>query len=86
MNVERDFLGVRGPSFVAEAVDVFAVRVRVERVILRRDGVLVVLTVTKGVLDLFVPITRERLYSSNWLCRFGSLIWDIKPPQSPRGD
>ena len=52
MDVERHFLRVRGPSLVAEAVDVFAVRVGVERVVLRRDGVLVVLTVALGVLDL----------------------------------
>lgn len=52
VHVERDFLRVRGPALVAEAVVVFAVRVRGERVVFGRDGLFEVLTVVLGVLDL----------------------------------
>lgn len=52
MDVERDFLRVRGPAFIAEAVGVFAVRVCGERVVFVGDGLLVVLAVPQGVFDL----------------------------------
>lgn len=52
MDVEGDFLRVGGPALVAEAVGVFAVGVCGEGVVLVRDGLLVVLAVSKGVLDL----------------------------------
>lgn len=52
MDVERDLLRVGGPALIAEAVGVSAVAARGERVVFRRDGLLVVLAVSVGVLDL----------------------------------
>lgn len=52
MDVEGHLLGVGGPALVAEAVDVFAVGVGVERVVFRRHGLSVVLAVAGRVLDL----------------------------------
>lgn len=52
MNVEGDFLRVRGPALVAETVEVFAVRVRGEGVIFHGDGLLEILAISAGILDL----------------------------------
>lgn len=52
MDVERNLLGVGGPALVAEAVVVFSIGQRSEGVIVGGDGVLEVLAVSLGVLDL----------------------------------
>lgn len=55
MHVEGDLLGVRGPAFVAEAVVVFSVRLCGEGVVVRGNGLLEVLAVSQGILDLRRP-------------------------------
>ena len=52
MHVERDLLGVRRPSLVAEAVVVFSVGHGSEGIVVRRDRLLVILTVEQRVLKL----------------------------------
>lgn len=52
MNIEGYLLRVRSPSLVAEAVDIFTVRMSNKRVILGGDSLLIVLAVVQGVLNL----------------------------------
>lgn len=52
MNVEGDLFRARRPTLVAEAVDVFAVPVRREGVVFGGDGLLEVLAIFAGILDL----------------------------------
>lgn len=52
VDVERDLLGVGGPALIAETVVEFPVGVRGERVVFVGDGLLVVLAVSHGILDL----------------------------------
>jgi hypothetical protein len=52
VDVERDLLRIRGPALVTEAVVVLAVGVCGERVVFVGDGLLIVLAVPQGVLDL----------------------------------
>lgn len=52
VDVERHLLRVGGPALVAEAVGVLAIVGRGERVVFVRDGLLVVLAVSQGILDL----------------------------------
>jgi len=61
VHVEADFLGVRGPVLVAEAVGVFAVLSRFEGVVGGADGALVEFLDARGVFDLLIPdITHQR--------------------------
>lgn len=55
VDVEGDLLGVRGPTLVAEAVVVFAVRLCGEGVVVGGNGLLEVLAVSQGILDLRRP-------------------------------
>lgn len=52
MHIEADFLGRSRPMFVAEAVDVFPIRVGVEGVVAGGDGAFVAEIVALRVLDL----------------------------------
>jgi len=52
VDVERDLLGVRCPAFVAEAVVVFSIGHCGEGVVIGGDGLLEVLAVSQGILDL----------------------------------
>jgi hypothetical protein len=55
VDIEGDLLGVRGPALVAEAVVVFAVRLCGEGVVVGSNGLLEVLAVSQGILDLPRP-------------------------------
>lgn len=55
VDVEGDLLGVRGPTLVAEAVVIFAVRLCGEGVVVGGNGLLEVLAVSQGILDLRRP-------------------------------
>ena len=61
MHVERDLLGVRRPSLVAEAVVVFSVGLGSEGIVVRRDRLLVILTVRQRVLELDKGKARQSL-------------------------
>lgn len=52
MNVEGNLFRARRPTLVAEAIDVFAVPVRREGVVFGGDGLLEVLAIFAGILDL----------------------------------
>lgn len=52
MNIERNFLRVRRPSLITEAVNVFAIPTGAERVVFGGNGISVVLTVARGVFEL----------------------------------
>ena len=52
MYVEGHFFRARRPALVAEAVDVLPVHVRSEGVVFGGDGLLVVLAISAGILDL----------------------------------
>jgi hypothetical protein len=52
VDVEGDLLGVRCPAFIAEAVVVFSIGQRGERVVIGGDGLLEVLAVSQGIFDL----------------------------------
>ena len=55
VDIEGDLLGVRGPALVAEAVVVLAVRLCGEGVVVGGNGLLEVLAVSQGILDLLRP-------------------------------
>lgn len=52
MNVERDLLGARCPTFVAEAVNVFPVRMCDKGIIFCGSGLLIILAISEGIFDL----------------------------------
>lgn len=52
MNIEGYLFRVRSPSLVAEAVDIFTIRVSNKRIVLGGDSLFIVLAVVQGVLDL----------------------------------
>lgn len=52
VDIERDLLGVGGPALVTEAVIVLAVGVCGKGVVFVGDGLLEVLAVAEGILDL----------------------------------
>ena len=52
MDIERDLLSVRRPTLVAEAVDIFAVRVGDEGIIFRGSGLFIILAISERIFDL----------------------------------
>lgn len=52
VNVERDLLGARCPTFVAEAVNVFSVRMCDKGIIFRGSGLLIILAISERIFDL----------------------------------
>lgn len=97
VHIERNFLRVRGPTLITEAVVVFAVVVRGERVVFGRDSLFEVLTVVLGVLDLqFRKKTQQISYFVNRLRLAADkyelrkiddcdLVWRPRPISSARG-
>lgn len=55
MHIEGDLLGIGGPALITEAVVVFSVRLCGEGVIVRGNGLLEVLAVSQGILNLGRP-------------------------------
>lgn len=60
MNIEGYLFRVRSPSLVAEAVDIFTIRVSNKRVVLGGDSLFIVLAVVQGVLDLAAKKKKKR--------------------------
>jgi hypothetical protein len=52
MHVERNFLGIGHPVFVAEAIDIFAICLRREGVVRRRRGIFIPYPLSGGIFDL----------------------------------
>lgn len=70
VDVERDLLRIGGPALIAEAVAVLAVVGCGERVVLVGDGLLVVLAVLQGVLNLDSGITNQQLLPVDTVSRY----------------
>lgn len=72
MHVERNFLAVRRPRLVAEAIEVFAVRLGCEGVLVGGDGVFGILSASGGAINLrrIIDISTDSIYSVYFLsCR-----------------
>jgi hypothetical protein len=86
VDVEGDLLGVGGPALVAEAVVVFAVGLGSEGVVLVGNGLLVVLAVAEGVLNLERAVSRKSIIIvSSMYPLFLNLKLTRTPPDPTRG-